>query len=413
MAAVDIEQVRLARQRIGGSIATTPLLHSTVLSTRVGGDLYLKCENLQFTASFKERGALNRLLLLNADQRRRGVIAMSAGNHAQALACHGARLDIPVSIVMPRHTPNAKVAQTRVFGAEVMLHGSSFAETLAFTQQLTDERHLTLIHPFDDEAVIAGQGTLGIEILEQMPDVETLIVPVGGGGLIAGVAVAAKSIRPQLVVVGVQSDRYRTLTDRFNGRQPTSAQSGTVAEGIAVETPGAKTLPIIREYVDRMVAVTERDIERAIFALLEIEKTVVEGAGAVALAAVMADPSLAAGKTVLLLTGGNIDMMVLSSVVQRGLVRSKRLVRMTVELPDVPGSLAALAGRLGELDSNIVDIVHQRTFGATSARATLVELVLQMRGEEQADAVARSLREAGYEVVVVESSGVSASGAKA
>ena len=404
MAAVDIEQIRQARQRIDGRIATTPLLHSAVLSARTGADLHLKFENLQFTASFKERGALNRLLLLSADERRRGVIAMSAGNHAQALACHGSRLDIPVSIVMPRYTPNAKVAQTRVFGADVMLHGNSFAETLAFTRKLADERRMTLIHPFDDDAVIAGQGTLGMEIVEQMPDVETLIVPVGGGGLIAGIAVAARAMRPEVSIVGVQCSRFSALADAFNCRESAATRPGTIAEGIAVETPGIKTLPIIRQHIDRMATVTESDIECAIFTMLEIEKTVVEGAGAVTLAAVMADPSLATGKTVLVVSGGNIDMMVLSSVVQRGLVRSKRLVRMTLELPDVPGSLAALTARLGELDSNIVDIVHQRTFGASSARATLVELVLQMRGEEQADAVAQSLRGDGYDVRVNESS---------
>ena len=396
--AITIDSIRAARQRVGPHVAQTPLTRSTVLSAMLGADLHLKHENLQFTASFKERGALNRLLLLGADARRQGVVAMSAGNHAQALAHHGSRLDVPVTIVMPRTTPNAKVAHTRVFGAEVLLRGSRFAETLAFTQQLAAERSLTLIHPFDDEAVIAGQGTLGLELLEQLPDVDTVVVPVGGGGLISGVAVAAKALRPEVAVVGVQAERFSTAAALFNGRAASPTKPGTVAEGIAVERPGELTMPIIDAHVDALVTVSEREIERAIFALLEVEKTVVEGAGAAALAAIWAQRDLAKGKTVLVLSGGNIDMMILTSVLQRGLVRSRRLVRLAVELPDVPGSLAALAAIFGELDSNIVDIVHQRAFRASSARTSVVEIVLEMHGEEQVEAVAEALRQRGYDV---------------
>lgn len=396
--AITLDAIRAARQRVGPHVAQTPLTRSTVLSAMLGADLHLKHENLQFTASFKERGALNRLLLLGADARRQGVVAMSAGNHAQALAHHGSRLGVPVTIVMPRTTPNAKVAHTRVFGAEVLLHGSQFAETLAFTQQLAAERSLTLIHPFDDEAVIAGQGTLGLELLEQLPDMDTVVVPVGGGGLISGVAVAAKALRPEVAIVGVQAERFSTAAALFNGRAASPTKPGTVAEGIAVERPGELTMPIIDAHVDALVTVSEREIERAIFALLEVEKTVVEGAGAAALAAVWANPELAKGKTVLVLSGGNIDMMILTSVLQRGLVRSRRLVRLAVELPDVPGSLAALAAIFGELDSNIVDIVHQRTFRASSARTSVVEIVLEMHGEEQVEAVAEALRQRGYDV---------------
>ena len=394
------QAIEAARQRIGEQIRRTPLTRSAVLSTLLDSDLHLKFENLQFTASFKERGALNRLLTMDEAQRRGGIVAMSAGNHAQALAYHGERLGVPVTIVMPRSTPNAKVQQTRVFDAEVLLHGSCFAETLAYTKRLAEERQLTLVHPFDDEAVIAGQGTLGWEMLDQVPDLDTLIVPVGGGGLIAGVAVAAKAMRPDITVVGVQAKRFSAAADLFNDREATPARPGTIAEGIAVETPGVTTMPIIRALVDRMTTVAEHDIERAVFALLEIEKTVTEGAGAASLAAVFADPSLAVGKTGLVLSGGNIDMMMLSSMVQRGLVRSRRLVRLAVEIPDVPGSLAALTALLGELDSNIVDIIHQRAFRASSVRETLVELVLQMRGEEQAEAVVKSLAAAGYDVTV-------------
>ena len=394
---VTLDDIRAARTRLGDSVARTRLAKTETLSAQLGAEVYLKFENQQFTASFKERGALNRLLLLSDAERARGVTAMSAGNHAQALAYHGSRLGIPVSIVMPRHTPNAKVAQTRVFGAEVFLHGNQFAETLEFTRRLATDGGYTLVHPFDDEAVIAGQGTLGIEMLEQVADLDTIVVPVGGGGLIAGTALAAKALRPEINIVGVQADRFSAAADIFNGGEPKPARPGTVAEGIAVEAPGVKTLAIIREYVDRMVTVTEDDIERAVFTLLEIEKTVTEGAGAASLAAVTVDPTLAVGKTAIVLSGGNIDMMILSSVLQRGLVRTKRLVRLGVETSDVPGSLAEVTRILGDLDSNIVDVVHQRAFGTSSVRATLIEFVLQMRGEEQVDEVVRTLRESGYD----------------
>ena len=395
---VTLDAIERARERIGEHVVRTPLLRSETLSANLGADLHLKFENLQFTASFKERGALNRLLLLDAAERDAGVIAMSAGNHAQALAYHGSRLGIPVTIVMPRHTPNAKVEQTKVFGAEVFLHGDRFAETLTYTHGLAEERGLVLVHPFEDDAVIAGQGTLGLEILDQAPDVETLIVPVGGGGLLAGTSVAVRAHASGVRLVGVQADRFRAAADAFDGREPNRGPAGTIAEGIAVDDPGPTAMGLLRRNVDRMVTVSESDIERAIFMLLEFEKTVTEGAGAAALAAVIADPSIAVGKTVLVLSGGNIDMMILSSVLQRGLVRSNRLVRIAVEIPDLPGALGELTQRLGVLDSNIVDIVHQRAFGASSVRATVVELELQMRGEEQVGAVVGALRDAGYEV---------------
>lgn len=396
--AVDLAAIRAARARIGACVARTPLAKSFTLSAMFGADIHLKFENRQFTASFKERGALNRLLLLSPEERRRGVAAMSAGNHAQALAYHGSRLGIPVAIVMPRHTPNAKVAKTRVFGAEVLLHGSVFAETLEFTRELARERDLVLVHPFDDQAVIAGQGTLGLEMVEQLPDVDTVVVPVGGGGLLAGVAVAVRAVRPEARLVGVQAERFRAAVDLFGGREASAPARGTVAEGIAVETPGVLTMPIIRANVDRLVAVSEEAIEKAVFTLLEVEKTVTEGAGAAALAAVATDPNMAKGKTAVVVSGGNIDMMLLSAVLQRGLVRSKRLVRLAVEVPDVPGSMAALTRLLSDLDSNIVDIVHQRSFDASSAKATVIQFVLQMRGEEQVEEVVASLRQAGYEV---------------
>jgi threonine dehydratase len=395
---MDIADVRAARDRIAGQVAVTPLTHSKTISKLTGANVFLKFENLQFTASFKERGALNCLLCLSDQERSAGVIAMSAGNHAQALAHHGRRLGVPTTIVMPRFTPNAKVAQTRVFGAEVILHGSEFDETRRFTLDLAAQRALTLVHPYDDLQVIAGQGTLGLEVLEQAPETDVVVVPVGGGGLIGGVASAIKAERPSVRVVGVQVESFPAAYNAFHGLAGTPRARGTVAEGIGVKSPGANTMPLIKAHVDDMLLVTEEQVEQAVFNLLEIEKTVVEGAGAVALAALDAHRSGFAGRNVVLvLSGGNIDMMILSSVLQRGLVRTRRLVRLKVEIPDVPGALADVTRVLAELDSNIVEIEHQRAFAGSSVRSTVVELVLQMRGEEQADQLVEALSSRGYE----------------
>lgn len=396
------QDIVYAAKRIAGQVVRTPLVRSETLSRMTGVPLSLKMENLQFTASFKERGALNCLLQLDADERHRGVIAMSAGNHAQALAYHGQRLGIPTCIVMPRSTPNAKVEQTRVFGAEIHLEGAAFDETLTYTENLAAERSLVLVHPYDDPRVMAGQGTLGLELLEQSDDLETLIVPVGGGGLISGVATAVKERRPGVRVVGVQVERFSAAHAAFHGQRPLSLAAGTVAEGIAVKSPGKNTLPVIRTLVDEMLTVSEEQVEQAVFRLIEIEKTVVEGAGAVGLAAVMSDPARFENqRTTLVISGGNIDMMILASILQRGMVRTGRFVRLKVEIPDVPGALGELTRLLGEFDSNIIDIAQERTFGGSSVRATMVELSLQMRGEEQVDEVLDGLKRHGYEVALI------------
>ena len=398
---MELSDIQAARERIAGQVECTACTASRTLSAITGANVFLKFENHQFTASFKERGALNCLLMLTGKERRRGVIAMSAGNHAQALAYHGARLGIPVCIVMPRSTPNVKVQQTRVFGAEVHLEGSTFEATLACTEAMAAERNLTLVHPFDDERVIAGQGTIGLEILEQVPDAQAVIVPVGGGGLIGGTALALKSGAPSIEVTGVQVERFSAAHDRFHGQTSEPGPPATVAEGIAVKSPGENSWRLIEAFVDNLLLVSETDVEQAIFTLLEIEKTVVEGAGASTLAALAANRDRFRDKiVVLILSGGNVDMMILSSVLQRSLVRSHRLARLDVEIPDLPGALAELTNVLGQLDSNIVDIVHQRTFGGSSVRATVVELVLQMRGEEQAGQVLRALRDRGYEAML-------------
>lgn len=399
---IDRQAVLAAADRLDTQILRTPCEHSLTLSARTGAAVFLKAENQQFTSSFKERGALNRLLALDAQERRRGVIAMSAGNHAQAVAYHARRLKIPATIVMPRITPNAKVEQTRVFGPEIILEGLQFDETRAFTQNLAAERNLTLIHPYDDPAVIAGQGTIALELQQQIPDADVLLVPIGGGGLISGIATAYAGQAQAPEIIGVQMNRYPAAHQQFYGEAPSAPGAGTVAEGIAVKQPGALTMPIIREHVSDILLVSESQVEQAIFDLLEFEKTVVEGAGAAGLAALQAHAERFAGKrVVLLLCGGNIDMLILSSVLQRGLVRSHRLVRLRVEIQDLPGALSDLTRIVGELDSNIMDIAHQRAFGGSSVRATVVELVLQMRGEEQVDKVIAGLAAEGYQAALI------------
>ena len=400
---VSIETIRDAAELILPSIVRTPFELSETLSAMIGVQLHLKFENQQFTASFKERGALHRLLGLSRAERGQGVIAMSAGNHAQALAYHGRRLGIPTTIVMPRTTPNSKVEQTRAHGAEVILHGSQFDATQAFTKELAEERQLTLVHPYDDPAVIAGQGTLALEMLETETPIDALLVPIGGGGLISGVAVAAKALHPSIQIIGVQSDRYPAAHHAFHGLDPSDVPNqDTVADGIAVKSPGVLTLELIRRYVDDIVLVSEEDVEQAIFVLAEIEKTVVEGAGAAGVAAVMRHKRRYQGQNVgTILCGGNIDMMTLSAVLQRGMVRSHRLVRLEVEVPDIPGALGQVTQLLGDLHSNIMEISHQRAFDASSARAAIVSMVLQLRGEEEAEQVLEALSARGFDARLV------------
>ncbi len=401
---ISIDDIRAAHERIAPNIVRTAFELSKTLSAVTGVELHLKHENRQYTASFKERGALNRLLSLTPAERKKGVIAMSAGNHAQALAYHGRRLGIPTTIVMPRTTPNPKVEQTRAHGAQVILHGIHFDETRAFTQDLARQRSLTLVHPYDDLAVIAGQGTLALEMLETVDRIDALLVPVGGGGLISGVAVAAKALVPKIEVIGVQSERYPSAHHAFHGLDADDVPDhDTVADGIAVKSPGKLTIELIRRHVDDFVLVGEREIEQAIFLLAEIEKTVVEGAGAAGVAAVLRHKGRFENQRVAtILCGGNIDMMTLSSVLQRGMVRSRRLVKLRVEVPDIPGALGQVAQLIGEFNSNIMEIGHQRAFGASSARAAIVEMVLQLRGEEQADQILDALRDWGLDAHLID-----------
>ena len=395
---LQLSAVQAAAEHIAGQVLRTPCVRSQTLSAMLGVELYLKLENHQFTASFKERGALNWLLSLPPAARQRGVIAVSAGNHAQAVAYHAARLDVPAVIVMPRSTPNAKVEQTKVFGPEVHLVGETLDEAMQRTEALVAERNLTLAHPFNDDRVIAGQGTVGLELLEQAPGLDAVLVPVGGGGLIGGMGAAIKGLAPSVRLFGVQMERFSAAHDRYHGlADRRSRPLGTVAEGIAVKAPGDRSWPLIAAHVDGFFQVSEVAVEQSVFTLLEIEKTVAEGAGAAALAALTANAAHFQGQRVaVVVSGGNIDMMILSSLLQRGLVRDSRLVRLVIEIPDLPGALGALTSALGRLDSNIVEIVHQRAFGASSVRATVVELVLQMRGEEQSSQVLDALKAQGY-----------------
>ncbi len=343
------------------------------------------------------QSALNKLLSLDAVQRERGVIAMSAGNHAQAVACHAQRLGIPAVIVMPRHTPTIKVEHTRRFGAEVILHGEDLAEAGDRAEVLAAERGLLLVHPYDDPHVIAGQGTIALEMLRDVPDLEVLVAPVGGGGLIAGNAVAAHGLRPDLRVVGVETERYPSMAQALAG-EPIACGTSTIAEGIAVKRPGVLTREIIREHVGEILVVDEVAIERAVLLYLEVEKTVVEGAGAVSLAALLAHPESFAGRCVgVIISGGNIDLFPLSRVIQRGLVRGGQLARMRLALEDRAGTLTAVTTCISGVDASIVEVHHQRDFTRLPLESVDVEFVLRTRGRDHLEEVVRSLRAAGFE----------------
>ena len=397
---VSADEVRAAAARIAGAVERTPFLPSRTLSRLTGCEVFLKFENLQFTASFKERGALNKLLSLTPEERRRGVIAMSAGNHAQAVAYHAARLGIPAVIVMPRGSPNTKIKNTRVHGAEVVLEGESLADAGRHAHERARRDNLVFVHPYEDEHVIAGQGTVGLEMLEAVPDLDRLVVPVGGGGLISGIALAAKSLRPQIRIFGVESKTYPSMNQRLAG-QPVKVGGDTIAEGIAVKDVGDTAFGIIRRLVEEVLVVDEETIERAVVALIEIEKTVAEGAGAAALAALLQTPERFAGSRVgLVVSGGNIDSRVLASVLMRGLVRDQRLVRLRVTVRDVSGSLAKVAGLIAEAGGNIVEVQHQRIFGTASARATDIEFLIETRDREHSEALVRLLEEGGIKVSV-------------
>jgi threonine dehydratase len=402
---VTFEAVEAARRLVLGEIVETDCDWSRTLSQMLGCKIWLKFENLQFTASFKERGAINRLSALSEDARRLGVIAMSAGNHAQGVAYRASRLRIPATIVMPVSTPTVKVMNTRRHGAEVILHGETVEEAAAFAREYGCERRLTFIHPYDDPLVIAGQGTIALEMLGAAPEIETLVVPIGGGGLISGMAVAAKALKPDMQVIGVQAALYPSMYNLIKG-ESRPMRGDTLAEGIAVKAPGRITAPIVRELVDDILLVSEAEIEHAVSLLINIEKTVVEGAGAAALAAVCAHSGRFKGRNIgLVMTGGNIDTRLLAGVLTRELAREGRLSQLVIDLVDRPGQLAKVANLLGEVGANIVEVYHQRVFTALPAKGAVLEVVIETRDRAHLDETVGKLRAAGLEVEVRGNSG--------
>ncbi len=401
---IDLEAITQAAARLQGQVLHTPCVESKTLSQITGAQVFLKFENLQFTASFKERGACNKLTrLVESDAREapgqalQGVIAMSAGNHAQGVAYHAQRLGLRAVIVMPRFTPGVKIERTRSFGAEVVLHGETLDEARAHALLLAEQQALRFVHPYDDADVMAGQGTVALEMLADVPDLDTLVISVGGGGLIAGIATVARALRPGMEVIGVQSSRFPAMFNAIKGTQHPQGNS-SIAEGIAVGRPGTLTQAVIAQRVDDLLLVDEGDIEQACLMLLEIEKTLVEGAGAAGLAALLKYPERFAGKRVgLVLCGGNIDPLLLAAIIERGMVRAGRLARIRVSARDVPGSLAKITTTVAEAGANIEEVHHQRAFTALAVQNVEIELVLQTRGKSHIVDVLEALHGAGFQ----------------
>lgn len=398
--AVRFDDVKHAAEVLRGQVIDTPCRRSRVLSRITGAEVWLKFENFQFTASFKERGALNKLESLTEAERAAGVAAMSAGNHAQGVAYHATRLGIKSVIVMPTNTPFTKVRNTRELGGEVILHGESLAESQAFLEEeLIGRRGMTLVHPYDDPKIIAGQGTIALEMLAAAPELDTLVIPIGGGGLIGGMAIAAHGIKPDLRVVGVESAGYPSAYAALQG-DPNLVKGGqTIAEGIAVRNIGKLTIEIIRNEVAELMRVEEAAIERAVGLLANIEKVIAEGAGAVGLAALLSDPARFAGRKVgLVVCGGNIDSRLLASVLLRQLVHESRLVSLTIDIEDRPGFLARVAGRVGESGGNIVQVHHERLHAGTHAKNASLELLIEAQDEAHAEQIIGDLQAAGFTV---------------
>lgn len=399
---VTAADIDAARRTIAGQILRTPMLPAPRLSALTGAEVYVKYENLQVTNSFKERGALNKLASLTAKERSGGVIAMSAGNHAQAVAYHAARLKIPATIVMPVTTPTVKVEATQAHGASIVLEGETVAEAQVKAESLARERNLTWVHPYDDVRVIAGQGTIAPEMLEDVPDLDTLVIPIGGGGLIAGNAIAARALKPSIEVVGAEAAMYPSFWNALTGEQRPIG-GPTLAEGIAVTNVGKLTLPIVRELVSEIVLVDEESIERAVNAYLTVQKTMAEGAGAAGLAAMLAKPERFRGRKVgLILCGGNIDPRILSTIVVRELERECRIASFRLSIPDRPGVLGQVATLFGELGVNILEVDHHRRFLNVPAKGAKLDVTVETRGPVHSDEIFARLKHEGYEPVRIE-----------
>jgi threonine dehydratase len=395
---IGIHDVEAARGRITGSIFVSPCAYSETFSKMTGAKVFFKLENLQMTGSFKERGALNKILSLTAEERAQGVIAASAGNHAQGVSYHATRQGIRAEICMPLTTPLIKVSATRGYGAEVILHGANYDEAFDEAQRRRVERGLTLIHPFDDDAVIAGQGTIGLELIEQNPYIEAVLVPIGGGGLIGGIACAMKETNPRIKIYGVQTTRLSSMKQACaTGAPCTLPAATTIADGIAVRRAGERTLPLVQKYVDDIVTVDEEEIANAILLLLEREKTVAEGAGAAAAAALVHRKAALAGKkTAVLVSGGNIDVNFLSRIIERGLVKDGRLVRLRLKVPDHPGALHRLTGVVARHRANVIEISHDRAYFGVSLGDTVLDITLETRGAEHIEELLGALTAEGY-----------------
>ena len=393
-----IDDIRAAAERVKGAVIRTPMLVSRTLSEIIGAEVWLKFENLQFTAAYKERGALNKLLQLTPEERARGVIAASAGNHAQAVAYHAKRLGIPAVIVMPEATPTVKVTQTQGHGAEVVLYGNIVDDAFARARELALENGYVFIHAFDDPQIIAGAGTVGLEMLEDAPELDGIVVPIGGGGLMSGVSIAARSVKPDIELIGVEAELYPSMKCAIQHCQMPLG-GDTLAEGIAVKQPGALTSRILGEYANDVVLVSERDLERAVAMLVGIEKTVVEGAGAAGLAAMLSDPERYRGRKVAtLLCGGNIDTHLLANVLVRDLVRQGRIARLHVAAHDQPGALAAITAKVCEAGVNVIEINHSRIFTRLPAKDTMIEVECEARDPQSIDDVVARLEAAGFRV---------------
>jgi threonine dehydratase len=395
---LTFEDVQAAYAAIKDSTIRTPCVRAARLSVHLGIDLYLKLENLQHTNAFKARGALNKLLTLSAEQRKNGVIACSAGNHAQGVAYHAQRLGIPTTIVMPNGTPFNKIQRTEDFGGKVVLHGDNFDESVQFTMDMAAAENFTIIHPFDDVAVAAGQGTLGLEMLEQQPDLDVIVVPIGGGGLISGVATAVKGVKPSIEVVGAQADMFDAVMAALEGRDAPLG-GGTLAEGIAVKAPGVANMAVIEKCVDWIDSANEAEIEEAVFDLLSAEKLVAEGAPGVGLAVIKKNLEKFKGKKVgLVICGGNIDSRLLSTLILRGLVRDGRITRLTFEIDDTPGQLSDISRIIGESGANVVEVIHQRMMQSVSLKKAELEVVIEARDAMHVQEVMKTLQTAGFKV---------------
>lgn len=396
-----LEDVQAAHSAIKDQVIRTPLVKAARLSMHLGCELYLKLETLQHTNAFKARGALNKLLTLSEEQRKNGVIACSAGNHAQGLAYHAQRLGIPATIVMPEGTPFNKIQKTEDFGAKVVLHGNAFDESVGFTFQMAADQNLTFVHPFDDPVVAAGQGTLAIEMLEQQPDLDCVVVPIGGGGLIAGVATALKGMKPEIEIIGAQAARYNAVESKTNGTNGPVGGS-TLAEGIAVKEPSNDNLAIIEKLVDKVYTAGEHDIENAIFDLLSSEKLVAEGAPGAGLAVIKNNLEHFVGRKVgLVLCGGNIDSRLLSTLILRGLVRDGRITRLRFEIDDTPGQLSDISRIIGEERANVIEVIHQRMMQSVSLKEAELDVVIEARDRLHVEQIVAHLRDEGFRVDVM------------